>query len=82
MDTSHNRVSVAADNSLGRDNLFSKTVVSNLYESYHFQSSLLQDQRVYDSQYKLGFPKLYSFDTSVEGRSKISDKSNKFSFKT
>jgi hypothetical protein len=49
MDTSHNRVSVTADNSLGRDNLFSKAVVSNLYESYHLQSSVSSEQRVYDS---------------------------------
>jgi hypothetical protein len=70
---------------LGVSNVFSKSVHSRLYESFHLQNStsLTQDQaRVYDSAYRSGFPKLYSFDTSVQNKSRISlDGKSKYSFR-
>jgi hypothetical protein len=72
-----------AVNQLNGSNLFSKSITSHLYESYHMQnSSALSQAKSYDAEYRLGFPKLYSFDTSVEQKSRISQKNkDKYSFK-
>ena len=64
-------------------NVFSKSVHSRLYESFQLQNSgsLIQGHS-YDATYQNGFPKLYSFDTSVQGKSRISlDAKNKYSFR-
>lgn len=47
-------------------NIFSKSIISQLYQSYHTQKvSNLNQARSYDAMYRSGFPKLYSFETSV-----------------
>jgi hypothetical protein len=63
-------------------NVFTKTVQSRLYESINLQPSSVHQNQVYDSQYRTGFPKLYSFDTSVQNKSRISlDERGKYSFR-
>ena len=64
-------------------NVFSKSVHSRLYESFQLQNSgSLTQGHYYDPVYRQGFPKLYSFDTSIQGKSRISlDGKNKYSFR-
>lgn len=63
-------------------NVFSKNPQSRLYETIDLQPSTVHHNQVYDSQYRTGFPKLYSFDTSAQNKSRISlDARGKYSFR-
>ncbi len=54
-------------------NAFTRNANSRMYESFNLQTSALtQQDRTYDPEYRSGFPKLYSFDTSVPNKSRIS----------
>ena len=68
---------------LSSSNAFSKTVYSQLFESFHLQnSSALTQGKPYDPAYRGGFPKLYSFDTAVQNKSRVSvDAKSKYSFR-
>lgn len=52
------------------------------YENLNIQSSTVHQNKVYDSEYRTGFPKLYSFDTSIQNKSRNSlDEKGKYSFR-
>lgn len=63
-------------------NMFSKAPSSRLQETMNTQNVSSNQDRIYDSQYRSGFPKLYTFDTSVQGKNRFSvDHRGKYSFR-